>query len=137
MEALKKNKSLVEQYRDQLAELTIERDDLTHQLREAAAATSQLRGENASLSAGQQERLVETRTLAEELQMAQQQLERGRGIGEGFTELNPTVKQELERLRTENKLLKERLQLTSIESVELMETQFADQRCIAYVRAIM
>ena len=134
VEALKKNKHLVDQYRDRLTELVIERDDLSRRITDSDALVAQLREEVASLSAGQHQRLSDARTLTEELIALQEQvreLEKGRGIGEGITELNPEIRQEIDKLRSENKQLKDRLQMTSLEAVEQMEAQLADQRSIA------
>jgi hypothetical protein len=141
VESLKKHKQLVEQvvwwihvisviwidhwlwqYRDQLAELVIERDDLARRLQTTEKETEELRGLNSSLSTGQQQRLEvnytslpylsdlafnkskfsiqESRNLSGELIALQEQLREvqcgsSRGIGEGLTELNPAVRQEV------------------------------------------
>ena len=86
---------------------------------------------NSNLSGCQKNQVLQTLTLAEELKATTEQLrevERGSGVGEAMSELNPALMQELEKLRSEKADLLKKLDSSSLESLDKLEKELADQK---------
>ena len=133
LDALKKTKLQLEDYRTQQAECTIKIDELTIRLRQRDEDIQRLLQDNQSLNLGQSDKLIQAQYLMDELRATSEQLrnvENGDGIGMGLSELNPVLMQELHSLRAENEILHKKVDFTSIESLNKLENDLADQKCI-------
>lgn len=133
LDVLRKTKTQLEEYRAQQAESTIKIDELTIRLRQRDEDIHRILQDNESLNVGQNDKLIQAQYLMDELRATSEQLrsvENGDGIGLGLSELNPALMQELHSLRAENEGLQKKLDSTSIESLNKLENDLADQRCI-------
>jgi hypothetical protein len=130
---LKQLKPQIEQYRLELAEALISNEGYLNRLEQQSQQLCQLEEENAGLKGGHEAQLKAQHSLIEELQAASEerrQQSRSQGIGEGISELNPALMQELHRLRVENTELSSRLHKCSTEALTRLEKEIADVKCI-------
>ena len=132
VDELKKFRSQVEEYKGQFAEATIRADELAMQLGAREEELKRLSAHHSMVSDGNGGRRQEAEMLSTELELTRAQLRSaaaggGGGIGEGLTELNPILMQELDRLRSENKDFKGKLDATSLESLDKLTKQLADE----------
>lgn len=130
-EALRKLKPTMETYRSELAELKITYEECRLRLSGKEEEILVLRRNIESLTGGHQGSLLQTQSLAEELRESQEQLramERVGGIGEGMSELNPALMQELKRLQAENTELLSKLDNSSLESLAQLEKNLTDAK---------
>jgi hypothetical protein len=133
LDSLRRTKAQLEEYRAQCAEYEITVNDLKLKLADVEFQLLDALNKNGSLAESQRTKLMETQHLSEELQAASQhlqQLERTGGIGEGMCELNPALMNELERLKAENSMLLTKIDGSSMESLERLEKNLDDQKCI-------
>jgi len=120
---LRKLKVQIETYRSQQSEYTILIEELTFRLQQKDSEISRLMLNVDNLNDGQQGQLMQSKHLLEELQAKSEQIReinRSSGIGEGVSELNPELMQELERLRSQNATLSSKLDASSIESLGIL-----------------
>lgn len=133
VEGLRKLKPQLEEYRAQFAETSIVVQELQMRLESSTSALTQLQSENKALRGGQTENREQAQQLADELRITAEQLrerERMNGVGEGMSELNPALMQELNRLRTENKELCDKLDATALGALEGLRKDIAEQKCV-------
>eukprot|EP01033_Poteriospumella_lacustris_P004183 gene4183-2982_t len=126
--------SQVEEYRLELAEKAIALSEAQCRLSEAEHHIGRLQTHIAAMEAGKQSLLSSQSHLAEELQATAEELrsrEKFSGLGEGMTEFNPALMQELSKLRAENSDLWAKLDRTSLDAVEKLQREVADQKAIA------
>lgn len=126
--------SQVEEYRLELAEKAIALSEAQCRLTEAEHQIGRLQTHIAAMEAGKQSLLSSQSHLAEELQATAEELrsrEKFNGLGEGMSEFNPALMQELSKLRAENSDLWAKLDRTSLEAVEKLQREVADQKAIA------
>jgi hypothetical protein len=132
-EGLRKFKPLMEEYRHQSAEAAIVTQELQMRLQDKEAEVARLLQEASALRGDQTDHRQQTQLLAEELRTTAEELrerERTNGIGEGMSELNPALMQELNRLKAENKDLYEKLDQTALATLEVQKKEIADQQCV-------
>lgn len=132
-EGLRKMKTQVEDYRSQFAETSIAMQELQLRLEDSEAETVSLRAEVVSLRGDQTEHRHQAQHLAEELRTTAEQLrqkERMNGIGEGMSELNPALMQELNRLKNENKDLFEKLDQSAVDKLEALRKDSEEVKSI-------
>ncbi|KAJ1429073.1 hypothetical protein B484DRAFT_449532 [Ochromonadaceae sp. CCMP2298] len=133
VEGLRKLKPQVDQYRAQFAETSIATQELQLRLQDKEVQAERLQGEISLLRGGQSDQQHQQQTMAEELRATAEQLrlrERVNGIGEGMSELNPALMQELNKLRTENKDLLGKLDQTSVAALEANRMELGDQKAV-------
>jgi hypothetical protein len=133
VEGLRKLKPQVDQYRAQFAETSIATQELELRLQDKEAAVERLQSEISTLRGGQSDTQQQQQHMAEELRATAEQLrerERVNGIGEGMSELNPALMQELNKLRSENKDLVGKLDQTSVAALEANRLELADQKAV-------
>lgn len=133
VDGLRKLKTQLEEYRAECAENTIAMQELQLRLQDKETEISSLLSENTALRGDQSEHRHQTQHLADELRTTAEQLrerERGNGIGEGMSELNPALMQELNRLKNENRDLLEKLDQTALATLETLRKDIADQQCM-------
>ena len=133
VDALRKVKLQADDYRAQFAETAIAMQELKMRLEDSVAEASELRSEIQSLRGDQSDNRQHTQHLAEELRTTAEQLrekERMNGIGEGMSELNPALMQELNRLKTENKDLFEKLDQSAVDKLEDLRKEIADVKAV-------
>jgi hypothetical protein len=133
VDGLRKLKPQLDEYRTQYAEASIAIQELQLRLETSESLVARLRTENDSLRGDQSDTRQQTQLLAEELKTTAEQLrekERTNGIGEGMSELNPALMQELNRLRAENKELSEKLDATALSALQSLEKESAEVKCV-------
>jgi chromosome segregation ATPase len=133
VDGLRKLKPQLDEYRAQFAESAIASQELQMRLEASEELAASLKSENAALRGGQTDNRQQTQQLAEELRTTAEQLrerERTNGIGEGMSELNPALMQELNRLRSENKDLLEKLDATALGALDALRKDIAEQKCV-------
>jgi len=133
LEHLRKLKGQVETYRAQHSEYVILIEELTFRLQQKDSDIARLMENVDNLNDGQQGQLMQSKHLLEELQAKSEQIReinRSNGIGEGVSELNPELMQELERLRAQNSSLLSKIDETSVEALDKLEKDLADQKSI-------
>lgn len=131
--ALKALEPQLELYRSELAEIRISSEDQLMQLGQQSALIRQLEDENSRLSGGQQAQLKQQQSLVQELAMASEELRtsnRCQGVGEGVSELNPALMQELHRLRSDNSDLQAKIVRCSTDALAKMDKEIADVKCV-------
>lgn len=131
--ALRKLKPQLDEYRDQHAESIITVGELQARLKEKEEAVASMTREIEALRGSSGHHLAQSQELAEQLHAAAERLretERTGGIGDGISELNPELMHQLDKLRTENEHLKDQLDQTSVEALELKDKRIADQDCV-------
>jgi len=120
LDQLRKFKGQIETYRSQQSEYTILIEELRFRLQQKDQEISCLMLNVDNLNDGQQGQLMQSKHLLEELQAQSEQIReinRNSGIGEGISELNPELMQELERLRSQNETLLNKIDASSMESL--------------------
>lgn len=132
---LRKAKVQLEEYRSQVAELTIQTQELTIRLNEREALLARLKDSYNNLTESKEEHVLERLQLVNDLQATNDLLREAsllnqNGIGDGINEFNPVLMHELDKLRNENQDLRSKLDLSSLESLEKMEKDIADQKSI-------
>lgn len=133
LDSLRKFKSQLEEYRIINAEAKIELNELKLKLAQKEQDIQLLQQNNTCFNNGQQGKLLQTHHLMEELRETSEQLrevERNGGIGDGMSELNPILMQELNSLKAQNSQLVQKLDNTSMENLELLEKKLADECCV-------
>lgn len=133
LDSLRNAKKQLEEYRSQYSEAVIKIEELTLRLQKRDAEINSLLKDNETLNDGHQGHLQQSQHLMEELRATSEHLrtlERTGGIGESVSELNPALMQELHRLRAENEALLVKIDASSMESLEKLEKDIADQKCI-------
>ena len=134
VELFHKTKAQLEEYRAQYAEANIKIEELTLRVTQKDEQLQELISQNSNLSGSQKNHVFQTQSLADELRATTEHLremERVGGIGEQMSELNPALMQELEKLRNEKASLLEKLDTTSMESLNKLEKDLADQKAMA------
>jgi len=134
VEGLRKLKPQLEEYRQQHAESVIAIKELEINLKAREMEVYDLRADNASLRNNHAEQLYQSIHLQDELRSTAEQLrekDQLNGIGEGMSELNPLLMQELNRLRIENKELMAKIDKSSLQSLEALNKELSDQKCIS------
>lgn len=133
IESLHACRKQLEEYRAQYTESLLQVDELTKRLAQRDAEVARYMQDNESLGGTCGASLMQTQHLVQELRATAEQLrqvERSNGIGEGMTEFNPALMQELTKLRKENTELAGKLDATSLESLTRFEKELTDQRCM-------
>ncbi len=133
VESLRKTKQQLEEYRVQQSESVIQIEELTYRLREKERELHSIMTDTTSQVSNQQGHLLQSQYLMEELQATTEQLreiQRNGGVGTGLSELNPVLMQELNRLRSENECLTKKLDQTSLDSLDKLEKELGDQKCV-------
>jgi hypothetical protein len=131
---LRPYQSQVEDYRLELAEQAIALSEAESKLQEATQQVKRLQGTIQAMELGKQEMLSSQSHLAEELQATAEELrsrERFQPLGEGMSEFNPALMQELSKLRAENAELGNKLDRSSLETIEKLQRELADQKVMA------
>eukprot|EP01039_Chlorochromonas_danica_P005224 gene5224-5755_t len=126
-------KAQIEQYRSELAEVMITNEDYLKRLEGQSYRIRELEAMNDHLASGQEQQYRQQRSLTQELQQTSEQLRtqtRYQGIGEGISELNPILMQELHKLRTENADLIAKIARCSTDSLMQLEKEIGDVKCI-------
>jgi DNA repair exonuclease SbcCD ATPase subunit len=134
IEGLLKCKSQNDEYRAQHAEFSITIADLTDRLGKRDTEISELRSRLANLGDNQETHRSHNQQLNDELQATTEllrQMERVGGIGESLSEVNPELMQELQTLRSDNKILTQKLTDSSPEVNEKLCQELADQKAIS------
>jgi hypothetical protein len=130
---LRKLQPQVENYRNEVAEYHIQLSEYKIKLSQKEEELLSLKTNQENLQIHQKDRLSEHIHLVEELRVTAEQLrerERSGGIGDGMCELNPVLMQELNKLRVENKELWQKLDKTSLDSLDRLSKELADQKQI-------
>lgn len=130
---LRKCKSQVDDYRREMAEQKIQNENNSLRLQQQQEELTRLKAMNESLTKGQREHRAETTSLADELLATKSHLqlvEKNGSIAEGISELNPALMQELHRLRSDNKTLLLKVEATSEESLNRLERELEDSKCM-------
>jgi len=133
IESLHACKKQLDEYRVQYTETLLQVDDLGKRLAQREEELARYAQDNQTLGATSGANLLQTQHLVQELRATAEQLrqaERGSGIGEGMSELNPVLMQELTKLRKDNAEMAGRLDASSLESLTRLEKELADQRCM-------
>lgn len=133
LEVTRKHKPLLEEYRSKHAESMIALESLTLRLKTKEEELQRMQDLQASISNSENNGLLQVHRLAEELHVAAERirtLERVGGIGEGMTELNPVIMNELRSLRTQNQDLLTKLDDSSLDSLDRLRNQLAEQACV-------
>ena len=133
IESLHACKKQLDEYRVQYTETLLQVDDLGKRLAQREEELARYAQDNQTLGATSGANLLQTQHLVQELRATAEQLrqaERGSGIGEGMSELNPVLMQELTKLRKDNAEMAGRLDASSLESLARLEKDLADQRCM-------
>jgi chromosome segregation ATPase len=137
LDAHRKFKQQVDDYRLQLTESSIVIQDLTIRASKKDEMIADLRARLDRLEAGNTAHKETAQQLASELQATSEHLrdlESGsgvvNGIGSGLCEMNPILMQELHKLRSDNEMLASKLSSTSVDNLNQLETQIADQKCM-------
>ena len=131
--ALHKTRMQLEEYRSQYTESLLQVGELERRLQQRDDDLQRTRQDNQALGVTSQGSLIQTQHIMQELRETAEQLrhmERSNGIGEGMSELNPALMQELTKLRKDNAELGEQLSASSLESLARLEKDLADQRCM-------
>ena len=131
VESLKKFKLQVETYRQELSETKISLTELSLRYQEQQDVINSLSSTNSNISNAQHDHLIQQQSYKSQLQVA---LERIRelecmntiNVGDGISEFNPLLMQELEKLRSDNIDLKLKLDNTSLEALDKLQQQNAD-----------
>lgn len=129
LEDLRKLKPLLETYRSELSEKTIMLDDVKYQLAQKEGINRDLQQKLDHLQRHHSSIMEEREQLSSQLSCTSEELrtqQRGSGIGEGVSEFNPVLMQELMKLREENTNLQSQLQATSVETLERLSKENAD-----------
>lgn len=133
VESLRRCRAQVEEYRMRLTEVILERDDLVSKLKATETSMQNLLSQNTALTSSQEEHAMQSRFLADELHAvhmsAADRSGAFGGIGEGVSEMNPVLMQELGRLRSENEMLRDQLDATALDALERIRGDLADARC--------
>ncbi len=130
---LRKLQPQIENYRNEVAEYHIQLSEYQIKLKMKEEELDSLKANQENLHIHQQDRLTEHIQLVEELRATTEQLrerERSGGIGDGMCEFNPVLMQELNKLRAENKDLWQKLDKTSLDSLDKLSKEIADQKQI-------
>lgn len=133
LEVTRKHKPLLDEYRAKHAESMIALESLTLRLKTKEEEVQRMQDLQASLANSENNGLLQAHRLAEELHVATERirtLERVGGVGEGMTELNPAIMNELRALRTQNQELIAKLDDSSLESLDRLRNQLAEQACM-------
>lgn len=133
LDILRKAKAQVEEYRTRVSESAIVIQELQMKIQTLQNGSDCLRRENADLSSGYAAHLSQYQYLTEELREASSHLHAMQShptLGDGISELNPQLMNELNRLKAENKELFAKLDATSLESLERLEAQLADSKAV-------
>lgn len=133
VDALRKTKAQLDEYRSKCTELEISGNELAIKLSLVTKELESLSGKNEDLNESQKDKTEATQCLMEELQAAQarlRELDRCGGIGQGMSELNPELMMELHSLRSENEKLAHQLNMSSVESLERLEKHLDDAKSI-------
>lgn len=133
-ESLRHCKTQLEEYRNLFTESEIKVEELKVKYSQKEKELNIERQRNENTSGSQQEHIQQIQHLTDELNATNERLrevERSNGVGEGVSELNPALMMELNRLRVENKDLLERVDASSLDSLEKLQCLLADQRCMS------
>jgi hypothetical protein len=129
-EELRKLKPMIESYRKDLAEKTIEVNDLRYtlslnekKLKDLFTKMTSLEGYHSLIQNEKDDLLNELTVVNEELR----EKDRYHGIGEGISELNPMLLQELEKLKSENHEFKQLINDCDIKQLEKLQKENIDQ----------
>lgn len=133
LEELRKLKPMLETYRSELSEKSILLDDVRYQLTQKETLSRNLQEKLDHLQRNHSSMMEEREQLSSQLSYTSEELrtqQRGSGIGEGVSEFNPILMQELMKLREENASLQSQLQATSVETLERLSKENADLSAI-------
>jgi hypothetical protein len=133
LDTLRTSKSHLEDYRTRCAENQITIADLTSRLAFSESSAQALAAELDAVREGSHNSEKMAKRLNDELKNASEELKsfnRVTGIGDSMSELNPEVMKELRFLRTENEDLKSKLDMSSLESLDKMQQDISDQKCV-------
>ena len=135
LDSLRRMKTQVEEYRNQCAESAIQIDEYALRLRQRDDTIRRLEHDLSYARGDHEGQREQAELLSAELRHAEEQLREQTvkgvgGIGEAMCELNPALMQELSKLRQENIELLRKIDASSLESLDALEAQIADQKCI-------
>jgi hypothetical protein len=137
LDAHRKYKQQVDDYRHQLTESSIEIQDLTIRSSKKDEIIAEMKSRMELLEAGNSCHKQTAQQLEQELHATSEQLRtfetnpaNTNGIGSGLCEINPVLMQELHKLRADNELLASKLSSTSMENLASLEKQIEDQKCM-------
>ena len=135
LDSLRRMKTQVEEYRNQCAESAIRIDEYALRLRQRDDTIRRLEHDLSYARGDHEGQREQTELLSAELRYAEEQLREQNikgvgGIGEAMCELNPALMQELNKLRQDNVELLRKIDASSMESLDALEAQIADQKCI-------
>lgn len=133
LQAFRKYKAQMEEYREKNAELIIESQEIKLRLEQKQQEVDQLQNHCHSLNGGKQQNREDSQSLLMEVQALQaevQALRQGKGVGSALSELNPEIMQEITFLRSENQRLHQLLSQTAQDSLDRMEAEIADQKVV-------
>ena len=133
LDVTRKYKPLLDEYRNKHAEALITIDTLTIRLQNEEQELLKLNQVLSSQSGSDGNASMQVHALSEELRATQEKLrclERVGGVGEGMSELNPVVMNELRTLRTQNQELLSKLDQSSMESLQRLANDNDELRCV-------
>lgn len=130
---LRKYRSQIDDYRGKNTELMILQDELENKVKESDYTIKVLTQRCESLVESKDEKQHENHQLITELQASNEfarMNNRVNGIGEGISELNPVLMQELTKLRSENMELKSMIQSSSVDALNEFERKLEDEKSL-------
>jgi hypothetical protein len=131
LEELRKLKNHMDEYRTQNQEYKLSTDEMKIKLDEKEHELNRMREENEVLAREERKVVSQAQSIEEELKITLErlrELERVGGVGDGMSELNPTLMGELYRLRVMNKDLQKSLENSAIEMVEELRRELTDEK---------
>jgi chromosome segregation ATPase len=134
VEVLRKLKIQVDEYREQLSEVTIELEEVRLRLVNREQELSKLQVAYEDVCNRHDVTVKERIQLSQDLQATNEILRSdhpsGVSLGEGISEFNPALMQEISKLRADNLALQQQLDATSIEALDRLSKELADQSSI-------
>ena len=135
VESLRYTKSQLEEYRIRNVEYSLQVEELIMELKQRDKDINEWKNQCKLLREYEEGYKENNQHLYKELRAFEEQvrdnsIKREGGIGDGISELNPALSQELAKLRKQNVSLQEQIDESSIASLESLKQTIADQNCI-------
>ena len=119
-------KRQLEDYKARATDAEVRLVDCEDEIKKLREASQNLNGIHNELQKGSLQHMIEAEELRKRLQDNDESDVHGLGVGEGLSELNPELKEELLRLRSENSRLKDFASKREHDSVQQLEEQKDD-----------
>jgi chromosome segregation ATPase len=124
-------KRQLEEYKARATDAEVRLVDCEDEIKKLREASQNMNGIHNELQKGSLQHMIEAEELRKRLQDNGENDTHGLGVGEGLSELNPELKEELLRLRSENARLREFASKRENDSVQKLEEQKDDSDRLA------